>query len=898
MLERDLQEWEEYDAQLPDDSPVALRTLPAQRFGGEFRQAPHETPAALESPFLLGSTGEVTTETEWEHRRSALRRPNFRTAGPAPPPQDSDCDCGDSTGEPAAAEADESTESEGSQELEMEGERRGRSSVHRAPRLRTQRSRTGFAGSLPSGDCDCDDPANESEGLEAMEAEALYGADIQSLASGTESFEVDPYAAIRPALSPEHANLPADEVTLTLGHLPASLVLHQLLDSPATRQATVASILGNGARRTVRVNGSDVSIPVYLRMVSRLCGEVAEQSEAPRKAPVAVTHPAVAATPPAAVAALPLGVDLYSGNKTNAAGFRNLKSHGRTFAIAKSSQGTLVDASFANYYGWIRDSGMIRGSYHFFSNKRSTNALYGGAIERQANTVLSQITRLTPGDLAPALDLEDEPRSPVSGGSLDAGKGGRFPLDQGLQPNEQGYHYRRGQYANWQAGRDELLADIKDFLDRIETALGRTPIIYTSRMWGDTDMMNDPKTMAQYPLWIVWHVGTLENLTLGAWGHEWDIVQYAEQGGNWRGLSPYTEADISIGGIDLNAYHWTIHGLRGLADIGRPSIACNGKICYIAQSDTDQSLHLLTGTPWTDRNLTLLASQQDLMGSDPVLLASSTSLFLYYRKGDHLIEATATPAASANWQTAQIEDVLAPVHDPRAIINGSKRHVVYWGADDDWHLLNWNNGWTSSGSVLSVAGIKTSVSQGQSSGQPTVYVSNGVVHVAGRVGKEGHLYDVWFQGTGWRKDDLTALGRTVVPNLPAATYSPCAYETSSGVGIVFRAVGGNLWVIERTNNAPTNLTSAANAIVAAGHPACFVLNDEPHIVYRGSDKLIYDISLHGGAWHVQPVCTGKAAADPVATSEGTTGLVAIRAMNGVIHFARFDGTVWTCTSTQ
>src|SRR5262249_17494707 len=158
--------------------------------------------------------------------------------------------------------------------------------------------------------------------------------------------------------------------------------------------------------------------------------------------------------------------------------------------------------------------------------------------------------------------------------------------------------------------------------------------------------------------------------------------------------------------------------------------------------------------------------------------------------------------------------------------------------------------------------------RGQDSGQPVVYVTNGVVHVTGRAGVEGHLYDLWNPGTGWRKDDLTALGRDLAPRMPAATYSPCVYETTAGVGIVFRAVGGNLWLIDRTSPAPTNLMDATHAHLAAGHPSCFVLHNEPHILYRGSDKLIYDIWLHGGTWRVQPVCAAKAAADPVAASDG------------------------------
>jgi hypothetical protein len=241
--------------------------------------------------------------------------------------------------------------------------------------------------------------------------------------------------------------------------------------------------------------------------------------------------------------------------------------------------------------------------------------------------------------------------------------------------------------------------------------------------------------------------------------------------------------------------------------------------------------------------------------------------------------------------------VQAPVHDPRAILNDNKRHVVYWGADDDWYVLNWDKGWSSSGSVLTLAGIKTAANQGQSSGQPTIYVANGIVHLAGRVGSEGHLYDVWFEGTGWKHADLTALARTLSPNMPAATYSPCAYQTSSGVSIAFRAVGGSLWVVNRTTNAATNLTADTHATLAAGHPTCFVVNDEPHVVYRGSDKFIYDLSLRGGAWRVQQVCPEKTATDPVATNMSGSGLAALRMMDGSIHLARFNGAVWTCTPT-
>jgi hypothetical protein len=93
------------------------------------------------------------------------------------------------------------------------------------------------------------------------------------------SFELDPYATIRSAMSPAHANLASDEITLILGRMPAALVLHQFVNSPEMRLATLASLLGKSARRSIQVNGSDIPIAAYLRLVSRLCREVAEESE-------------------------------------------------------------------------------------------------------------------------------------------------------------------------------------------------------------------------------------------------------------------------------------------------------------------------------------------------------------------------------------------------------------------------------------------------------------------------------------------------------------------------------------------------------------------------------------------------------------------------------------------
>ncbi len=82
------------------------------------------------------------------------------------------------------------------------------------------------------------------------------------------------------AFSAEPSDLTADEITVIFGPTPAVAALHWLLSSPKLRQATLAALQGGAARRSVRIHGSDMPVPHYLRFLSRLFREAAEQSEA------------------------------------------------------------------------------------------------------------------------------------------------------------------------------------------------------------------------------------------------------------------------------------------------------------------------------------------------------------------------------------------------------------------------------------------------------------------------------------------------------------------------------------------------------------------------------------------------------------------------------------------
>jgi hypothetical protein len=111
MSDENLQEWEEYDARMPDDSPFVGGTRATQRSKSEFRHAPIESLAVLEGPFLLGNTGELASEAEgiaWETAGSPSfgASPQFRTEEAELPTHYSGCGCSRSTGFPVSSETE------------------------------------------------------------------------------------------------------------------------------------------------------------------------------------------------------------------------------------------------------------------------------------------------------------------------------------------------------------------------------------------------------------------------------------------------------------------------------------------------------------------------------------------------------------------------------------------------------------------------------------------------------------------------------------------------------------------------------------------------------------------------------------------------------------------------
>ncbi len=579
--------------------------------------------------------------------------------------------------------------------------------------------------------------------------------------------------------------------------------------------------------------------------------------------------------PPAPYNTMPLGLDFHDALKGKVhpvTDFQRLVRLGKTFVILKASQGG-PDQVFTDHYKFARQVGLLRGAYHFFT---------ANPVLDQVNLFVGLVRRLGPGDLPPSLDVED--------GSLTLFRHYNYI-----------HHFNDGHREGNQAGTNRLLDDLQEWLDRVEAALGRTPIIYTGTMWRD-DLQST--RMSNYPLWTI-----PRHFSTQHWSRA-EILQYAEDGGNWLGFAHYREPNVNIAGTQYDAYQGSIHGLRGLADLGHTAPHLVGNLNCIAYTEPDGRIHLLeyVAGSWRDQDVfnapfAHIIGTLPLAAGDPAAVALGNEQVIIYRSandGVHALTRTLTDP-EPNWRAV---DITAgggkAIDDPFVLLFENNVHVIYWDQfNAQVHVMRVNGVWKAESFVDRVGPNTPS----QISGSATAYKHQNVLHVVSRSRTNGHLMDFSAPAGGAPPQDLTAASHGaggVTP--PAATYRPATYTpTGKAARIVFRAVRGDVWQIERDTLNATNLrTTAVDASnaggvapTAVGSPTAIFV-DVPHIFYRTVAGTIIDLFGDTNSLRWREVCI-DAAADPTAfvDSLGHAAL-SFRAIDGSIRVARFVNGAWKC----
>lgn len=167
------------------------------------------------------------------------------------------------------------------------------------------------------------------------------------------------------------------------------------------------------------------------------------------------------------------GIDIYDGNGT--IDWTSVKSAGVDFAMIKATQGTYnTQSTFAANWSGSKAAGLYRSAYHFFDPTEDGTA--------QAQHFLSVLGKPQPDDMPAMLDIE-------------CPDGDANCLYQG---------------ASGQASASDIYTRMWAWIDTVEKATGKKPIIYTFGSYFSSNGI-DTTGLSAYPLFIADPTGGATN---------------------------------------------------------------------------------------------------------------------------------------------------------------------------------------------------------------------------------------------------------------------------------------------------------------------------------------------------------------------------------------------------
>jgi len=207
---------------------------------------------------------------------------------------------------------------------------------------------------------------------------------------------------------------------------------------------------------------------------------------------------------------------------------------GVDFAFVRLGDGLFFDPEFHDNWQSAKAEGIVVGAYQYFRP--------GTDPEDQANLLLQEMGTLQAGDLPPVLDVED---------------------DDGYPANH-------------------VVQAIHDWMAVVEPAIGRKPIIYTSKyMW--QSVAGDSYDFDDYPLWAAnWFVNCPDIPT--PWD-DWIVWQTSDSG----------SVDGIGGNVDLDVFNGDYNDLMAFAVQGGQNPYCGDGVCN--GNETPQSCPQDCGSP-------------------------------------------------------------------------------------------------------------------------------------------------------------------------------------------------------------------------------------------------------------------------------------------------------------
>jgi lysozyme len=191
--------------------------------------------------------------------------------------------------------------------------------------------------------------------------------------------------------------------------------------------------------------------------------------------------------------------------------WQKVAASGVAFAYTKATESVgFKDTFFTANYNGMKNAGIFRGGYHFFRPNADAKA--------QADSFLNVISKLEPGDLPPALDVE----------------------------------------VNDNKSAKVIVAGVATWLEEVEKALGRTCVIYTSASFWNANL-GGTSQFNGHPLWVAHYTNKPKpNIPTGF--DNYTIWQFSEIGGG-------AVNGINGSAVDLDRFNGTLDDLRKLAGL-------------------------------------------------------------------------------------------------------------------------------------------------------------------------------------------------------------------------------------------------------------------------------------------------------------------------------------------
>ncbi len=195
-----------------------------------------------------------------------------------------------------------------------------------------------------------------------------------------------------------------------------------------------------------------------------------------------------------------------------------VKLAGKEFGFARATiDGHQLDSQFTTNWQRMRDAGIIRGAYHFYWPSTPW--------QDQAELFIKTMGSLYPGDLPPALDLEEA-----------------------IAKRDSSKHDA------WQdVAVDQRLSAVHNWLDAVQQALGLRSMIYSRQNFIEPLVGDGITTLAPSGLWIA-HYKVAAPSIPSTWA-SWTFWQYLDSG----------NVDGVHGNVDCDRFNGLQKDLQNLA---------------------------------------------------------------------------------------------------------------------------------------------------------------------------------------------------------------------------------------------------------------------------------------------------------------------------------------------